>query len=205
MQIVDDGIAVYPRLSSDGKYLAYVDAEKMGEEEDDKGFKCVLVVLDVGTLKEVEKKDLGTWELPPQFAFLPSADEGYKILYPKTSKEPGLPKPKGVSVDMHYLDSMQYIAGENRLAIYGHEEGESGGLVEIASLEEHILETFHRNDFVPLAWAPGDRSFFLGKDDSLAQYIPNKKTFVIYVFEFDEEPRLYSTREESLPGNDKKE
>ncbi len=197
--VMEKGIAVYPKLSPDGKYLAYIRAEKEKDDEKD-AWRSVVVVLDVENLKEVEKKDLGIWEIPPEFDFVPAKGKEYEIFYPVGKSNSKSVVPRGVSMKMHYLDTLACIAGSRHLLLYDPKDTR----VEITGLTGGIQKTFDRKDFIPLAWSPGDRSFFLGRDEYLAEYIMVKKIFVIYRFAPPEDegkgPEVYLTLEKEIPG-----
>jgi hypothetical protein len=202
--VIDRGIVLYPKLSPNGKYLGYVKGEKVKKEgEDDEGFLSALVVVEIEEMKRVETRDVGKWKVPPQFDFHPGKRDGYEVLYPTLDVTSGKRVPEGVSMRSHYVDSLQYIAGTNRLSIYGLSQKEGQNLIEVTSLDSDIIQTFHRGDFVPLTWSPDDRFFFLGKDEYLAQYIAAKKIFALYEFippEADsEKPKVYSSLVKTLP------
>jgi hypothetical protein len=206
---VDEGIVTFTRLSPNGKYLAYVKSEKYKSEKEGKeGFKSKVVVIDSDTLKEVEKKDVGEWEVPPQFAFCPAGKDDFKILYPSNNNELEKPEPKGASVKMHYVSSMQYIAGTNRVFIYGPgEKNSDGALGEICDMNCNMSETIDCKYFLPITWSPDDKFFFLGSNYYLAQYVVAKKIFAVYEFippgaEGKKEPEVYSTLLDKLPERD---
>ncbi len=202
---IDRGIVVYPKLSPNGKYLGYVKGEKVkkGGEEEDEGFLSAVVIIDIDEMKKVETTDVGKWKVPPQFDFKPGKGDGYEVLYPTLDVKSDKPLPRGVSMKAHYIDSLQFIAGTNRLSIYGSSEKESHTFIEVTSLECNIIQTFESGDFVPLTWSPDDRFFFLGKENYLAQYIAARKIFALYEFiplERDsEKPEVYSSLVKKLP------
>jgi hypothetical protein len=206
IETISDKIAVYPQVSTIGRCLAYLAAaEAIGEEdgEEAEGFDCTVIVLDIDTLKPIEQKNIGRWKTPPRFAFRPDAAEGYEIFYPQHNEESLLPCPKGVSMKMHYLDSIACVAGTRRYLLYGHEKT----LAEITNLECGIIETFDRKDFVPLAWSPDDAHVFLGRDEYLAQYVVGRKMFVLYEFSPPsgpgEAPDVFSSLVSELPDRER--
>ena len=209
-ETIDQGVILYPKLSSNGKYLGYIKAEKeksdeqgVDEEDKEEGFLCVVVVMEIDTMKKVEMKDIGRWEMPPQFAFSPVRGDEYKVLYPELDLTSNAHAPKGVSFEGHFLKSLEYIAGRNCLAIYSPEDESDKNLVEVTDLDGNIKETFDRGEFIPLAWSPNDRYFFLGKDNYLAQYIVARRIFALYEFvppsEESEDPEIRSTLVRKVP------
>lgn len=208
VKTIDEGIITYVKISPNLKFIAYTKSQKIRVEKDDEGKDMVessIVILDADSLKEVGKKDVGIWQIPPQFSFLTAGKEDYKIIFPSPESETNQSGPKGAKIQMHYISSLQYISGTKRLFIYGPGEKDEKAIGEICDLNSNIIETINCGEFLPISWSPDESFFFLGSNNYLAQYIVGRKIFAVYKFippkKKDEEPKIHSMMLRELPEN----
>ena len=208
VKTIDEGIITYLKISPNLKFISYTKSEKIHVDKDDgsdDSLESSIIVLDTDSLKEVEKKNVGRWQIPPQYSFLIAGKDDYKIVFPSPESETNQSGPKGAKIQTHYLSSLQYVSGTKRLFIYGPGEKDEKSMGEICDLNSNIIEVINCGEFLPLSWSPDESFFFLGSNNYLAQYIAGRKIFAVYKFtpprEKDDEPNIHSMMLRELPEN----